>query len=67
LSFWHLFVFQSYNDKICLNDLQGLFPKHIINQQFYFRQILAALTRAASKMGASVVARTEGGGATQAL
>ncbi len=29
----------------CLNDRQGLPPKHIIDQQFYSRRLLAALAR----------------------
>jgi hypothetical protein len=62
LSFCRLFVFNSYFDQIRLNDRHCRLPKHIIDQQFYSRQLLAALARAAVKMRASIIARTGGGG-----
>ncbi len=31
------FIFNSYDDKICFNDRQGLIPKHIVDQQLYYR------------------------------
>jgi hypothetical protein len=56
------FVFNSYFDKICLNDQYCFLPKHIIDQQFYSRRLLAALAGAAAKMRASVIAWTGEGG-----
>jgi hypothetical protein len=55
-------VFNSYFDKICLNDKHYLLPKHIIDQQFYSHRLLAALACAVGKIRASVIARTGGGG-----
>jgi hypothetical protein len=56
------FVFNSYFDKIHLNDRHCLLPKHIIDQQFYSCQLLAALARAVVKMRTSVISRTGGDG-----
>jgi hypothetical protein len=60
-SFWPFFVFNSSDDKIYLNNRQGLVLIRIVNQSFYSRRLLAALARAAVKMRASVTARTGGG------
>jgi hypothetical protein len=49
-------------DKIRLNDRYCLFPRHIIDHQFYSHRLLAALARSAVKMLATVIARTGGGG-----
>jgi hypothetical protein len=56
------FIFHSYFDEICLNYQHCLLPKHIIDQQFYLSQLLAALAHVVAKMLASVIARTGGGG-----
>jgi hypothetical protein len=56
------FVLNSSDDKIYLNNRQGLVPKHIVDQQFYSSRLLAALACAAVKMRASVTARMGGGG-----
>jgi hypothetical protein len=61
-SFCHFFIVNSYDDKICFNDWKGLIPKHIVNQQFYSRQLFAALALAVAKMRASIIAQTGGGG-----
>jgi hypothetical protein len=57
-----IFIVNSYDDKICFNDRQGLIPKHIVNQQFYSRQLFAAVARVVAKMRTSVIAQTGGGG-----
>jgi hypothetical protein len=36
-SFWSFFVFNSFAGMICLNDRQGLVPKRLVDQQFFFR------------------------------
>jgi hypothetical protein len=55
------FVLNSFDNIICLNDRQGIVPKHIVDQQFYSRQLLAALACVAAKMRASIIAQTGGG------
>ncbi len=49
------------------NVQQGLIPKHIIEQQFFSRQLLAALACVAAKMRTSVIARTRGVVVSKAL
>jgi hypothetical protein len=66
-SFWPFFVFNSSDDKIYLNNRQGLVLIRIVDQSFYSRRLLAALARAAVKMRASVTARTGGVAASKAL
>ncbi len=43
--FGYFLVFNSFGDIVCLNDQQGLGPIHVVNQQFYFHRLFAALAR----------------------
>ncbi len=59
--FGYLLVFGSFGDTFCLNDHHGLDPIRVVDQQFYFRRLFAALASVATNSGASVIARIGGG------
>jgi hypothetical protein len=63
--FCHFFIFNSFDDTICLCHRLGLVPKSVVNQQFYSHQLFPDLVHTAMKMFASVIAMTGEGSRLQ--
>jgi hypothetical protein len=59
--FGYFLVFNSFGDTFCLNDLHGLDPIRVVDQQFYFCRLYTALASVVTNSGASVIARIGGG------
>jgi hypothetical protein len=54
--FGYFFIFNSFDDTVCLNDPQGLVPVHIVNQLLYPCRLFATLMSAMTKSCASIIA-----------
>jgi hypothetical protein len=59
--FGYFFVYHSFDNIICSNDRQGLDSIHVVDQQFYSRQLFAALASMAMNFSTSVIVRIGGG------
>ncbi len=59
--FGYFLVFNSFSDTFCLNNRRDLDPVRVVDQQFYFRRLFAALATVATNSGVSVIARIGGG------
>jgi hypothetical protein len=64
--FWHFFVFNTFDDTICLTDCRVLSP-NVLSTNCLFSLTFAALARTAVKMLASIIARTTGGSLSRML